>query len=107
MSDPATPNRLFLLRELADSCLEVYDQDALDALQSGNVPRYALLTSEGSAQSSYAENPNLTVHATLDAMATAAAHEYKEGWCSRTMMDLDTGLELDWRIAVVIVSDAA
>lgn len=100
--DPQTARRARLL-ELSNECQDVYDDDAKTALESGNpVPRYALMTSEGSPESSYRDNPNLTVHDTTEAMGTAAANEYDEGWCALKMIDLDTGAELGWSIKVVV-----
>jgi hypothetical protein len=94
--------RLARLSELADECQEVYDEDTRDALDTGKVPRYALLTSEGSPESSYRDNPNLTVHRTRGAMARAAAAELDGGWCPLQMVDLDTGAELGWTIKVTV-----
>lgn len=100
MSATTTPKRRERLEQLADQCLEVYDADARAALDGAPVPRYALLTSEGSPESSYRDNPNLTVHDTRDQLAAAAAGELDGGWCPLVALDLHTGRELGLTIRV-------
>jgi hypothetical protein len=100
-------NRLDNLRELAGRCLEIYDEDAKQALATGKVPHYALLTSEGGGDNSYADNPNLTVHNSLESLARQIQAEANEfpSWTPNTVLDLDTGQELSWTLQVVF--DAA
>lgn len=87
--------RLERLHELAEQALAVYDPATIGVLTLGDAcPRYALVTSEGSAESSYADNPNVTVHGTREELAEAAAAEAGEGWIAREAIDLDTGEEL-------------
>jgi hypothetical protein len=105
MSNTAA-TRVDRLAELAGDCQEIYDGRARAALDDTvPCPRYALITSEGSAESSYTDNPNLTVHDTPEAMGAAAAAEYVDGWCVRSMHDLETGDELDCTVTVEVITN--
>jgi hypothetical protein len=92
--DPVNTRRRENLRALADEVREVYSDRVLEALETGGVPRFALMTSEGSAESSYADNPDLTVHESLRDLARHAADQAEDGWNVREARDLDTGEEV-------------
>jgi hypothetical protein len=104
-SSDETPSRLTRLIELADRCLGIYDERVSDALESGRVPRYALMTSEGSTESSYADNPNLTLHDTTDELALQIAGELEEGWAPWQVIDLETGADIGYTVRVEIESE--
>lgn len=94
--------RRMRLREIAEDAMDIYDETTAKALKGGDVPRYCLVTSEGSDQSSYADNPNVTVHETLSALASAAADEIGGGWTPKAMHDLETGEEVGWHERVEV-----
>lgn len=98
------PTRLDRLRELADKTISIYSDAASEALESGEVPRYALMTSEGSAESTYTDNPNLTVHETTEALADQIAGELDEGWAPLEVIDLETGETVGYRVKVEITT---
>lgn len=83
--------------------VDIYDDETKLALAVGvHVPRYLLSTSEGSSQSTYADNPNLTVHETLADVARAIEGELSDEWTPNQIIDLDTGRELDWSYKVTV-----
>lgn len=91
------------LAELVEQCEGIYSEAVTEALEPGaDVPRFAMMTSEGSTESTYATNPNLTIWDDLDAMARAAAAEAEEGWAPKSMHDLETGGELGWSTHIKI-----
>ena len=92
------------LRELVEeeSPLELYQDEAAAALEGGDVPRYAMSTSEGSGESSYRENPNITVHDTLEGLLSCASSEAGDGWIPNSIVDLETGRGLNYDVRVVI-----
>lgn len=98
--EPNTLRRARLVELAGDR--EVYSDAAKAALKSGPVPRYAMLVTEGTSQSSYADNPDLTVHDTIEALAAAAAEQIAEDWTPKRMVDLDTGEDLDWTVKVEV-----
>jgi hypothetical protein len=99
--DKNTTRRKHLL-ELAEGCQSVYDDETARMLDSGPVARFALLTSEGSPESSYRDNPNLVARDTREEIAKRASFELNEGWCPLLITDLDTGDELGWSIKVEV-----
>jgi hypothetical protein len=81
----------------------VHDPETAAALDGGEVPRYATVTSEGSYQSSYRDNPNVAVYSDLEALAAGLAGEIDEGWIPNGgVHDLETGEEVGYRIRVEI-----
>jgi hypothetical protein len=95
--------RLGHLRALAEQCSYIYN-DAAEAALSGRLPcpRYAMLTSEGSSESTYRDNPDLRVYETADEMGAAAASSLDDGWPPRVMLDLDTGRECGYTTTVTV-----
>lgn len=75
---------------------EIYDDRTATALAGGEVPRYVLVTFEGSAESSYRSNPDITVYDNLDALASGIVGSSSEGWTPWRALDLDTGKEVGW-----------
>jgi hypothetical protein len=78
---------------------EVYDDEAQAVLAGKKeCPRYALLT----AEDAHRDNPNLTVHETIEDLAQQASSECNEqyAWPPQRIVDLDTGRELDYVIKV-------
>lgn len=94
--------RLENLSALADECMEIYSEATKLALESGDVPRYALMTSEGSAYSSYAANPDLCVYETKAALAAGIVAGIDEGWTPRQVVDLETGADVAYRLIAEI-----
>lgn len=90
--DPETlkrETRLERLKEIADqNCMEIHSEDAAKALESGKVPRYALVTVEGGHES----NGNLTVHETKEDLTKQIQGEINEwpAWLPKAIWDLDT-----------------
>lgn len=74
--------RLRRLRQIAEEhTLDTYDAEARDQLGGIEpVAPYAAVTSEGTAQSSYASNGNLRVFGTKAEMEAVLAGELLEGW---------------------------
>jgi hypothetical protein len=64
------------------------------------------MTSEGSAESSYRDNPNLTVYDTTDELGEAIAGELDEGWSPLQVIDLETGADIGYRVRVEIDSES-
>jgi hypothetical protein len=89
------------LAEIAKQCLEVYEAETA-AMLDGRKPtgRYALLTSEGSPESAYRDNPNLIARDDLAVIGEIATSELHEGWGILSITDLDTGDEIGWSIKV-------
>lgn len=97
------------LNQIADARTEsIYSERAATACQSGPVPRYAMVTTEGTMDSSYASNGDLTVYESLDDLSEAAAGQIEDDWTPKAMYDLDgdhfdpDGGNLGWRTQVVI-----
>jgi hypothetical protein len=91
------------LAELAEQCQEVYDAET-GAMLDGKRPigRYALLTSEGSPESSYRDNPNLIARDDLAIIGEIATSELGEGWGILSITDLETGNEIGYSIRVEV-----
>ena len=94
------PSRADRLNELARQCQEIYDDRTAEALGGEDVPRYALMTSEGSADSSYRDNPDLRVFDDLTLLAEAIAGNMEEGWPPVKVLDLETGEDVGYRVRV-------
>jgi hypothetical protein len=93
-------SRLDRLVALHERTTHVND-DVAEAL-GGRVPRYALLTAEGSDQSTYQDNPDLSVFDTADALAVSIADQLVDGWPPIRVLDLETGEDVGFTVKVEI-----
>jgi hypothetical protein len=59
-----------------------------------------LLTSEGTPESTYRDNPDLSAYDTTDALGSAIASTLEEGWPPLAVIDLDTGEEMEYAVRV-------
>jgi hypothetical protein len=94
-TDPQQQTRLQRLHQIADQHTEeIHDAEAREQLALDEpVCRYAAVTSEGSAESSYASNGNLLVFGSFAEMSELLAGEAAAGWLAHgRAWDLDT----DW-----------
>jgi hypothetical protein len=95
-ADPTAPDRRAeRLAAIADQhTMETYDARAAAQLAGREpVSRWAIVTSEGSAESSFASNGNLLVADSPDELGDLIAKEVAEGWPTHgRVWDLDA----DW-----------
>lgn len=94
--------RLGRLQDLAEECMSIYSPRTQEALDTGLAPRYALVTAEGSSESIYQDNRDLTVFATTDELAEAIAENLEEGWPPVQVVDLETGEDVNYRVKIEI-----
>jgi hypothetical protein len=104
MSDVATSQetRRDNLAKLAVESMDIYHDGVSVALEGGYVPRYALQTSEGSSESSYRDNPDLSVHDSVDSLAESIASSLEDGWPPLQVVDLDSGEEVGYSVRITI-----